>query len=1065
MERLLRRIEELRAWRNARELAISPWRFEAQEFVAVVPVGGHWPIVTLPVALSASVQVPVEWEGLQVEIELWLGGEGFVRFSTGLEVGVNAPHFRFPLIASAVGGESIQIEAKVVPKGMFGSHIPEPRIERAHLVVPNREVNDFERDTAMIWEAVQQLGDHDASGLLMDALDYAFDAIAGTWPSATELSVTRYVHSWRHAIGSGTAAMPPDYAATALNTRWTNSPLWHLPAAPLPLEPLAPEAAESVVGARAWLADRVAAIREVYPPAGRIALTGHAHIDLAWLWPVAETRRKNTRTFASMLHLMDRYEDFIFNQSSAQVYAWMEEDSPHLLEAVKSRVAEGRWEPIGGSWLEPDGQVTGGEAYVRHLLYGQRYFAKTFGKRSTVAWLPDVFGFSGGLPQIFRGAGLTSLFTIKLNWNEANVFPHDLFEWVGVDGSSVTAHTFFNHPGFGYNGNISPQDTLNTWRNFRGKPKHPESLLAVGWGDGGGGPTDVMLENYARIAEFPALPRLRMTHIEEFFQALPREGLPKWVGELYLEFHRGTLTTQSLVKKLNRESEHRLMEAEVLGVLAKQSGFAYPADEIERAWKTLLLNQFHDILPGSSIHEVYEDTHRDLREVVATATTARDSALEAIAGGTGDHFLIANAGIADRLLSVVLPPDSTGPFVDSHGASIPTQVIEGGVLLHSQRSLVPGTGWTTICRGSVVSPSDESGESVRVEQNASRITITNDQLRVTIAPDGTIAELFDLVAGRAAIADRANQLHVYLDKPRQFDAWDIDESHESAGEEIVAVSPPVITETGPLRVSVRVERRWRDSAIVQTYRLLAGSRRLDIETEIDWHERERLVKALFPLAVHTHEATYETMYGVVRRPTHRNTSWDAARFEVCGHRFVDLSEPGYGVALLNDGKYGFSAHGNQLTISIVRGPLYPDPYADEGSHAFTLSLLPHSGDWTVAGVSAEAFALNSPLIADPADEPSSQRRQFVEVEGIELQLGALKAAEEGDGVVLRVHEPNGARGVAVLRFDREYETIRAVNLLEEPDESIDVERLDGRTVRVAIRPFQILTLRLQQTVT
>ena len=1065
MERLLRRIEELRAWRNARERAISPWQFESQGIAALVPVGGVWPAVGLPVSLSASVQVPVEWAGFPVEIELWLGGEGFVRFSTGLEVGVNAPHFRFPLVVSAVGGESIHIEAEVVPKGMFGSHIPEPRIERAHLVVPNREVNEFERDTAMVWEAVQQLGDHDASRLLLDALDGAFDSIAGSWPSATDVSVSRYVHSLRHAIGSGAAAMPPDYAATALNTRWTNSPLWHLPPAPLPLEPLSAEAIESVVRARAMLADRVAAIREEYPPAGRIALTGHAHIDLAWLWPVAETRRKNRRTFDSMLHLMDRYDDFIFNQSSAQVYAWMEEDAPHLLEAVKSRVAEGRWEPIGGSWLEPDGQVTGGEAYVRHLLYGQRYFEKTFGKRSTVAWLPDVFGFSGGLPQIFRGAGLTSFFTIKLNWNEANVFPYDLFEWVGLDGSSVTAHTFFNHPGFGYNGNISPQDTLNTWRNFRGKSKHPESLLAVGWGDGGGGPTDVMLENFARIAEFPALPRLRMTHIEEFFRALPREGLPRWVGELYLEFHRGTLTTQSLVKKLNRESEHRLMEAEVFGVLARRNGFICPADVIEAAWKKLLLNQFHDILPGSSIHEVYEDTHRDLHEVVATATAARNSALESISGETGDHFLIANAGVADRPLTVTLPPVASGPFVDTRGMSIPTQVVEDGVLLHSTRSLVPGTGWTTVRAGSESAAALPLEDSVRVEQLPSGITITNGQLRVTIGVDGTVTEIFDLVAGRSAIADRANRLHVYLDKPRQFDAWDIDESHESAGEEIVAVVPPVITETGPLRVSVQVERRWRDSRVTQTYRLLAGSRRLDIETEIDWHERERLVKAHFPLAVHTHEATYETMYGSVRRPTHRNTSWDAAKFEVSGHRFVDLSEPGYGVSLLNDGKYGFSANGNDLTVSLVRGPLYPDPFADEGKHAFTYSLFPHTGDWTVSGVSAEAFTLNSPLIAVAAIIPDVESRQFVRVEGVELQLGALKPTEDGDGVILRLHEPNGARGFATIHFDQDYASIQAVNLLEEQDNSIEVERMGDLSARVAIRPFQILTLQLQHVVT
>ena len=367
-------------------------------------------------------------------------------------------------------------------------------------------------------------------------------------------------------------------------------------------------------------------------------MTGHAHIDLAWLWPVAETRRKGQRTFGTVLDLMERYPDFTFNQSSAQLYAWIEEDAPDLLERVKERVAEGRWEPIGGSWVEPDSQITGGEAYVRQLLYGQRAFEAWFGKRSTVAWLPDVFGFSGAIPQLLRGAGIDGFFTIKLNWNEENRFPYDLFTWEGIDGSRVTANMFRNlPPAHGYNGNIAPLDTLGTWRNFAGKRQHPESLLAFGWGDGGGGPSARMLENYARIREFPALPRLRMAHIEEYFASLPETGLPVWVGELYLEFHRGTLTTQARTKQLNRAGEHRLLEAEAFATIAQLSGFPYPHDEIETAWKTLLLNQFHDIIPGSSIAEVYQDTVPELEEVVRTATAVRDAALAHLGGQGRRH--------------------------------------------------------------------------------------------------------------------------------------------------------------------------------------------------------------------------------------------------------------------------------------------------------------------------------------------------------------------------------------------------------------------------------------------
>ena len=379
-------------------------------------------------------------------------------------------------------------------------------------------------------------------------------------------------------------------------------------------------------GARAMVASRLEALEADYPPVGRIALTGHAHLDLAWLWPVSETMRKGRRTFASVLSLMDRYDDFVFNQSSAQLYEWIERESPEIFERVMKRVEEGRWEPVGGSWVESDCQIPSGESMVRQMLYGQRYFEKHFGHRSRVAWLPDAFGFSPALPQLLKGAGMEGFFTYKLNWSETNEFPYDLYEWEGIDGSTVVAHDFDN-PGQDYNGNITPKDIYGTWRNFEGKRHHPESLFSFGWGDGGGGPSEQMLENYSRLKSFPAMPRLRMAHVDEFFESLPKEGLPRWTGELYLELHRGTLTTQARVKKLNREAEHRLFEAEALATLAVLHGGEYQRDELEAAWKTLLLNQFHDILPGTSIGEVYEVTHKELAGVVRTARKLRDGAL------------------------------------------------------------------------------------------------------------------------------------------------------------------------------------------------------------------------------------------------------------------------------------------------------------------------------------------------------------------------------------------------------------------------------------------------------
>ena len=617
-ERIARRLEELRAWRNACEHPIPDWTFTASNGQATpITIGDFWPIVETPVRFVATGDIPETWANAPVELELWLGGEGLLRLSTGFQGGLDPFHHSYPITADARGGERIAIEAEVVPKGMFGSHVAEPRLERAHFVVPQPEVRALERDLTMIAQAAHELGDHEVVPHLLDIIEAAFAIYGPLWPSASDVALTRLARGYSNPVGSGVRSVSDSYATEAYDVHPYSMPIWHLPPPPRTLEPLPTSTLEAVRTARAEVAQRLERLKLDYPPVGRLALTGHAHIDLAWLWPLAETRRKARRTFGTVLDLMERYPDFTFNQSSAQLYTWIEEDDPALFERVKERVAEGRWEPIGGSWLEPDAQITGGEAYVRQLLYGQRYFAAWFGKRSTVAWLPDVFGFSAGIPQLLRGAGIDGFFTIKLNWNEANRFPHDLFTWEGIDGSRVTAHMFRNlPPAHGYNGNIAPLDTLGTWRNFDGKRQHPESLLAFGWGDGGGGPQRGCWRTTPASRTSRPCPRLRMAHIEEFFAALPETGLPVWVGELYLEFHRGTLTTQARTKHLNRDGEHRLLEAEAFAAIAALYGFTYPHDEIESAWKTLLLNQFHDILPGSSIHEVYEDTIPELEGVV-----------------------------------------------------------------------------------------------------------------------------------------------------------------------------------------------------------------------------------------------------------------------------------------------------------------------------------------------------------------------------------------------------------------------------------------------------------------
>jgi alpha-mannosidase len=1039
LERHARRIEELRLWRNARESRIEEWRFAADGGKGMeIGLGDFWPEEALPARFSAEAKIPEGWAGSPVELELWLGGEGFVSLSTGFSGGLNPFHRSFPVTQKATGGEIVGVEAEVVPRGMFGSNVAEPQLRRSSLVVPEADVRALERDLGLIIEVCEQLGDHEVVSHLLDVVDAAFAGLFPLWPSGSEVALTRYLEAYAESTDGGP---------------------WSLPPAPRDVEPLSEETRSAVREARAMVAASLKELKAEYPPVGRLALTGHAHLDLAWLWPVSETIRKGRRTFSSVLSLMERYDDFVFNQSSAQLYEWIEAKSPEIFELLSRRVEEGRWEPVGGSWVEPDCQIPSGESMVRQMLYGQRYFQEKFGHRSRVAWLPDAFGFSPALPQLLRGAGMEGFFTYKLNWSETNEFPYDLYEWEGIDGSTVIAHDFEN-PGQDYNGNITPRDIYGTWRNFEGKRYHPESLFSFGWGDGGGGPSEQMLENYERMKSFPAMPRLRMAHVDEFFDSLPRKGLPRWTGELYLELHRGTLTTQARVKKLNREAEHRLLEAEALATLAALHGGEYQREELEAAWKTLLLNQFHDILPGTSIGEVYDVAYKELADVVRTAQKLRDTALSPPPEAE-PALLVANISLNPRPLSVLLDAES-GPdaVAGADGRPLPIQETEGGeMLVHAPDLSVPGLGWSTLTARHESAPTRSETQEVDAEIADGCAVLDNGFLRVEVGEDGTLHGVYDREAGREVLAGRANQLWAYTDKPRNWEAWDVDEGYEQEGKEISSVQSVEVTESGPLRASVRVVRRWRDSTIAQTYRLLSGSRRLDVESYVDWRERRVLLRTLFPLAVRSHETTSETMFGALRRPTHHNTPWDATRFEVSAHRFCDISEPGYGVALLNDGKYGHSAKGNVLGISLLRSPLYPDPFADEGEHHFTYSLFPHPGDWTAAGVAREAFALNAPLFPVGAQgDALPQGFSLVEVEGLELALGSLKLAEHDDSVILRLYEPHGARGEFTLRFGRSIERVERVNLLEEAEGPVEVQ---GGAVSLGVRPFEVVTLRVQ----
>jgi alpha-mannosidase len=987
IQRLQKRLAELELWTVRREMPLAEWTFNGEPIAA----GASWPTREgVVVFRHPEIAVPRGWPLDRTRLQLDLGGEGLVRlnYTNGAEegFGLDPNHRRLPLY-----GHSFSVAAECVARHPFGVPNRDPRLNEAQLIWVDIELVDLVLRLRQVVETALELKGHEVVDPLLSSAERAIHKL--DWPTATGPYLARAARG--HELQR----------------------IWELPAglsdAP---EGLNDAESASVAAASEQLTSDLKTLRQHYPPSGALGLSGHAHIDLAWLWPLAETRRKAARTFHTVAGLMDRYRDFRLNQSTAELYAGIEEEDPALFERIKEKVKGGQWEPIGAMWVEPDTNMPTGESLVRQLLYGQRYFERVFGRRHTVCWLPDCFGFSPALPQLLRLAGVSHFFTIKVNWSETNKMPFDLFWWEGLDGSRVLGHTFDNPVG-GYNAKTSPRAILETWRNFRGKSHYPESLLSFGFGDGGGGPTEEMLERQRQLADFPVVPSLRPVKVAEWFHAVCEKvagdpDLPVWVGEMYLELHRGTLTTQGRTKFLHRRAERALIAAETLSSMAALLG-APIAPSLEEYWRIVLRNEFHDILPGSGIREVYEQAEAELASVVAVGNNVIEKQLAAIA----DRL----AGRGRRRGVLVVNPDlSPRPLrIEARGDLPSGQRVKGGTVVAGSR-VVPGLS-------AVMVLDDERQDGLSVERDH----LENNYLAVDIAADGTLARVYDKRAGREILADRGNQLWAYVDKPRDWDAWDVEEDYPRRGEEVVATAPLEIAERGPHRAAIRIVRRFRNSEIVQTARLWSNSARLEFKTDIDWHDRRILLKARFPLAIRSDYATFECAHGVIRRPTHRNTSWEQARFEVAAHRFADLSEHGYGVALLNDGKYGHHAMGNELGLSLLRSPVYPDPLADEGRHSFTYALYPHGGDWLSGGVLAEAEDLNQPLLCRPAQADAPSAWTAVALGGLQLGLSAFKPAEDGGALILRTYEPAGARGRVQVGLPEGWRLGDEVGLLEE----------------------------------
>ena len=793
---------------------------------------------------------------------------------------------------------------------------------------------------------------------------------------------------------------------------------------------------------------------------------GHAHIDVAWLWTLGQTRRKAGRTFHNVIHLMERFPEFYFTQSQPQLYDFTRQDDPELFDAIKRRVAEGRWETLGGMWVEADCNLTGAESLARQFLLGRNFFRQHFGAHaeSPVLWLPDVFGYAWNLPQLIKQAGLDYFFTIKLSWNQYNRIPYDSFWWQGLDGTRVLTHFSTTPPvdklyGSTYNAEATPGQVMGTWKNFQQKESQQELLMAYGYGDGGGGPTREMLENLREMKAFPGLVQTRTGTVKEFFRALEKnsgDNLPVWNGELYFELHRGTYTTQSRNKRANRQSEFLLHDAEFVATLATtlDPGFAYPRAELNHAWELVCLNQFHDVIPGSSVGEVYAESQKQYGEIRALGEQARDNALQAIAQRVGGDVLIVNPTSFARR-DFALWRGGEGALALPDGTPVPIQVVREGVLIDAGE--LPPYSVTALN----VSEHDDA-VTIASPVAATPRLLENNFLRVELNDAGDITRIFDKTNQREVLPPNtiANQFQAFEDRPLKWEAWDVDIFYDDK----MWLSDPAtsvqVVENGPLRATIEIRRRILNSAYTQRIALANNSAHLDFDTTMDWRERHILLKVAFPVDVLSPTATYEIQWGNVERPTHRNTSWDWARFETCAHKWVDLSEGGYGASLLNDCKYGHDIRDNVMRLSLLRGTITPDPNADQGEHRFAYSLLPHAGRWNETTIAA-AYALNDPLIAfaSPTHNPGlSQPHSFVVVDRANVVIETIKRAEDDDGIIVRMYETQRQRGTVTLTTSFNLAQAWHVNLIEDEQTELPVNQ---NQVSVFIKPFEIVTLRLK----
>ena len=949
-----------------------PTQFDGWDKICV---GDRWSGRDRYLWLHKEIQIPESWKGKRA-VGIFDFGKTGAGNNSGFEamcyinekpyqgVDVNHKEVFFP---EELYGKTFRLTFRLW-SGLEGGGVPAPQehmIKRADLAYLDEKVDDFYYLGAMVLDTVQNLADAEPVKYeLRNALDQACKCIDWSYPGSEEFYES--VHQADDLLNEKIDGMKKD----------------------------------SLV---------------------KVKCVGHTHIDMAWLWRLKHTHEKASRSFSTVLRMMEMFPEYIFLQTQPQLYAYIKEDFPEIYEEIKKRVQEGRWEVDGGMWVEADCNLTSGESLTRQILIGSKFIKDEFGKEVEYLWLPDVFGYSWALPQILKKSGIDMFMTTKISWNQYNRMPHDTFKWKGIDGSEVLTHFIttpepWNEPGswfYTYNGLLTAKTVKGVWDAYSEKEMNQELLISYGYGDGGGGVNRDLLERRRRIDKIPGLPSLETSTAGEFFRDLKEtvkntdRYVHTWDGELYLEYHRGTYTSQGYNKRMNRKMELLYRKAEWLtamhAVQSKKLELA-KQEKLTEGWKLILTNQFHDIIPGSSIHEVYEDSRKDYAKVEAIGTEVINDYFQDSLDEAKDVWTVYNDSGWNRDEIVAIPAAKAGKFVEGDGNVLETQCEKD--VTYVQVKNVPAMGHRAVFfRGE-----DQTGEETSVSPfKVNGRKIETPFYQMIINEQGQIEKLYDKEYGRNVLApnERGNVLQMFEDKPLDNDAWDIDIYYQQKMREVTDLVKWEVKDCGSLRLVIGLMWKYMNTTIEQDMVLYAADRRIDFRTKVDFQERQQLLKAAFPVDIRTTYATYDIQYGNVRRPNHWNTSWDQARFESVGHRFADLSERNYGVALLNDCKYGYDVKGNLLRLSLLRSGKQPDHIQDVGEHVFTYSLLPHTGDIVSGGVVVSAHALNNPMLICEGKEEKTEDT-FMTIDNPQVEIDAVKKSEDGKYLVVRFHDYAGS---------------------------------------------------------